>query len=156
MIITNQTNLPEPVFLSLTHSDYTKGESNRSVTQLIDSPRVRILRKEHEEQIMEDAADMVWSVLGTAVHKMFEQHDADGHISEERLYAEVDNWIISGAIDIQRAEDDGSVTVLDYKCTSVWSVIYGKPEWEKQLNFYAWLVEHSKNLDVKSLQIVAT
>ena len=121
-------NLPEPVFLSLTHSDYTKGESNRSVTQLIDSPRVRILRKEHEEQIMEDAADMVWSVLGTAVHKMFEQHDADGHISEERLYSEVDNWIISGAIDIQRAEDDGSVTVLDYKCTSVWSVIYGKPE----------------------------
>jgi len=155
MIITNQTNLPEPVFLSLTHSDYTKGESNRSVTQLIDSPRVRILRKEHEEQIMEDAADMVWSVLGTAVHKMFEQHDAEGHISEERLYAEVDNWIISGAIDIQRAEDDGSVTVLDYKCTSVWSVVHGKPEWEKQLNFYAWLVEHCKEVEVKSLQIVA-
>ena len=155
MIITNQTNLPEPVFLSLTHSDYSKGDSNRSVTQLIDSPRVRILRKEHESQLTEDAADMVWSVLGTAVHKVFEQHDADGHISEERLYAEVDNWVISGAIDIQRSEDDGTVTVLDYKCTSVWSVVHGKPEWEKQLNFYAWLVEHCKGAEVKSLQIVA-
>ena len=63
MIITNQTNLPEPVFLSLTHSDYSKGDSNRSVTQLIDSPRVRILRKEHESQLTEDAADMVLSLI---------------------------------------------------------------------------------------------
>ena len=140
MIITNKTMLPEPVVRALHRSDYSKGSSNRSVAQLIDSPRVRILRKENESTITEDAADMVWSVLGTAVHKMFEENDVDGHISEERLYAEVDNWVISGAIDIQRAESDGGITVLDYKCTSAWSVIYGKVEWHKQLNFYAWLV----------------
>jgi hypothetical protein len=155
MNITNNTSLPEPVFRSLTRSDYTKGNSNRSVTQLIDSPRVRILRKENADTITEDAADMVWSVLGTAVHKMFEENDVEGHISEERLYAEVDNWVISGAIDIQRAEDDGRVTVLDYKCTSAWSVIYGKIEWHRQLNFYAWLVEQTKDVKVSGLQIVA-
>ena len=71
MIITNQYNLPEPVFNALTHSDYSRGSSNRSVTQLIDSPRVRILRKEHDDQIFEDASDMLWSVLGTSVHHMF-------------------------------------------------------------------------------------
>ena len=155
MNITNHTALPEPVFQALTRSDYTKGGSNRSVTQLIDSPRVRILRKENDERISEDAADMLWSVLGTAVHKMFEDNEVEGHISEERLYAEVENWIISGAIDVQRGEADGKVTVLDYKCTSAWSVIYGKPEWDKQLNFYAWLVEHCKDIKVGKLQIVA-
>jgi hypothetical protein len=155
MNITNHTALPEPVFQALTRSDYTKGGSNRSVTQLIDSPRVRILRKENDERISEDVADMLWSVLGTAVHKMFEDNEVEGHISEERLYAEVENWIISGAIDVQRGEADGKVTVLDYKCTSAWSVIYGKPEWDKQLNFYAWLVEHCKEIEVGKLQIVA-
>lgn len=155
MIVTNFTNLPEPVFQALTKSDYTKGKSNRSVTQLIDSPRVRILRKENDAQISEDAADMLWSVLGTAVHKMFEEHEVDGHVSEERLYAEVDNWVISGAIDVQRGDDGGGLTVLDYKCTSAWSVVHGKPEWEKQLNFYAWLVENTKGIEVNGLQIVA-
>lgn len=156
MIITNHTNLPEPVVQALTHSDYTKGDSNRSVTQLIDSPRVRILRKEHADIITSDASDMLWSVLGTAVHKMFEAHQPDGHVVEERLYAEVENWIISGAIDVQRSENDGSTTVLDYKCTSAWSVIYGKPEWERQLNFYAWLVEFTKpDAVVNKLQIIA-
>ena len=155
MIITNQHNLPEPVFRALTHSDYSKGSSNRSVTQLIDSPRVRILRKEHDDEIFEDVSEMLWSVLGTSVHHMFEQHQPEGHIVEERLYAEVDDWIISGAIDVQRSEEDGSVTVLDYKCTSVWSIIYGKKEWHNQLNFYAWLVEQSKEIEVNRLQIVA-
>jgi len=155
MIITNHTGLPEPVFKALTRNDYSKGKSNRSVTQLIDSPRVRVLRKENDEKIEEDAADMLWSVLGTAVHKMFEEHEADQHIVEERLYAEIENWVISGAIDIQREEGDGSVTILDYKCTSAWSVIYGKSEWDKQLNFYAWLAEHDKGCTVGALKICA-
>ena len=86
---------------------------------------------------------MLWSVLGTSVHKMFEEHQAEGYVAEERLYAEVDGWTISGAIDLQRSEADGTVTILDYKCASVWSVIYGKSDWHKQLNFYAWLVEQN-------------
>ncbi len=155
MRITNHTKLPEPVYQALTHSDYSRGNSNRSVTQLIDSPRVRILKAEHDAAIEEDASDMVWSVLGTAVHNMFEKHQPDGHIVEERLFAEIDNWVISGAIDLQRSEEDGTLTILDYKCTSVWSVIYGKKEWDKQLNFYAWLVEQNHEVDVSALSIVA-
>lgn len=155
MKITNNTGLPEPVFQALTRNDYSRGKSNRSVTQLIDSPRVRILRKEHEHDITEDAADMLWSVLGTAVHKMFEETDLDLHIVEERLYAEYENWVISGAIDLQKRESDGSTTLIDYKCTSVWSVIHGKPEWELQLNFYAWLVMESKNQVVSDIKVCA-
>lgn len=154
MQVTNKHGLPEPIVEALTHSDYSRGASNRSVTQLIDSPRVRILRQEHDAEITEDASDMVWSVLGTAVHKMFEVGNHDGHIKEERLYAEVGNWTISGAVDLQRTSGD-SVEILDYKCTSVWSVIHGKPEWENQLNFYAWLVEQNKDVNVSALKVIA-
>ena len=44
---------------------------------------------------------------------------------------------------------------MDYKVTSVWSVIYDKPEWHNQLNAYAWLVEHAKGVKIDKLTIVA-
>ena len=74
MKVTNVHKLPTPIYKALTHSDYSKGHSNRSVTELIDSPRVRILRRQHKDEITEDASEMLWSVLGTSVHKMFEEH----------------------------------------------------------------------------------
>ena len=43
------------------------------------------------------------------------------------------------------------VDVVDYKVTSVWSLLLGeKPEWEKQLNTYAWLIEKNKNATVRA------
>ena len=155
MKITNQHRLPEVVFNALTFSDYTKGDSLLSVTQLIDSPRVTLLQRKHDDEIEQDAVDFLWSRFGTSVHQMFEQaaHD-DDCISEERLFATVNGWKISGAIDLQHVTDRG-VIVSDYKVTSVWSVIYDKKEWHKQLNCYAWLVRRAKYLPVKQLRIIA-
>jgi hypothetical protein len=156
MRVTNNHNLPEPIYRALTQDNYSRGNSDLSVTQLIDSPRIRILKHRHNDEITEDASEMLWSVLGTAVHTMFEQHEPDGHVVEERLFAEVDDWVISGAIDLQRSESDGTITILDYKCTSVWSVIFGKIEWVKQLNFYGWLAEKNyPDKPVSGLKIVA-
>ena len=45
----------------------------------------------------------------------------DNHIVEERLFLDIDDWTISGAI-VQKIEDDNSITVMDYKFTSVWAV----------------------------------
>ena len=99
--------------------------------------------------------ERLWSVLGTAVHTMFEDYATGDYLSEERLFTEVNGWKISGAIDIQKTEKDGTVSILDYKCTSVWSVIFGKSSWEQQLNFYAWLLQECKGLKVSKLQILA-
>lgn len=158
MKITNQFNLPQIVVDALTQDDYTKGKSNRSVTQLIDSPRVAILQREHEDDMSQDVVDFLWSRFGTSVHGMFEKAVEDstavGVVSEERLYAEVEGWTISGAIDLQELHDDG-VLVSDYKVTSVWSVIHDKTEWHNQLNAYAWLVRSAKDLPVKGLRIIA-
>jgi len=157
MKYTNKFNLPSGVVSALTADNYSRGASNRSVTQLIDSPRVRILRAENEEHLVEDCSDRVWSVLGTAVHNIFEGHSEnhDEELSEERLFLDVNGWSISGAIDLQRGDDEGKVAICDYKCTSVWSVVFGKEEWVNQLNAYAWLVRMSKGLEVSSLSILA-
>lgn len=154
MKLTNKFGLPDPVVKALTRNEYTKGESNRSVTQLIDSPRVRILRQENWDSMEEDVSEKMWAVLGSAAHKIFEETGDENHLTEERLYTEVQGWVISGAIDVQRIEEDG-VTVIDYKTTSVWSVILGKKEWEYQLNCYAYLVRHAKAQKVKALKVIA-
>lgn len=127
MKITNQFNLPDVVVDALLQDDYTKGKSNRSVTSLIDSPRVAILQRNNEHRIEQDVVDFLWSRFGTSVHGMFEKAVANNEhanvISEERMYAEVRGWTISGAVDLQEVYDDG-VLISDYKVTSVWSVIH--------------------------------
>lgn len=154
MKLTNKYGLPDTVVRALTRSEYSKGESNRSITQLIDSPRVRILRQENWNNMEEDVSEKMWAVLGSAAHRMFEETGDDKHITEERLFCEIEGWVISGAIDVQRIDDDG-ITIMDYKTTSVWSVILGKESWETQLNCYASLVRRAKNQRVKALKVVA-
>ena len=113
------------------------------------------MREEHDDDISEDVSERLWSVLGTAVHNIFEETAEGEYISEERIFFDVNEWTVSGAIDIQKKEPDGSITIMDYKCTSVWSVIFGKEEWVEQLNAYAYLVRKAKDVPVGKLQIVA-
>jgi len=153
MKITNRFDLPAPVVRALTTDDYSRGKSDLSVTQIIDSPRVRLLRKQHDEKIEEDVSDMVWSVLGRAAHKVLEDSDEEGYTIEERVFAEVEGWRLSGAIDLQK--HGNILSLYDYKVTSVWSVIYGKSSWETQLNCYAYLLWKAKKQKVGALNIIA-
>ena len=155
MKFTNKNNLPDPVVRALT--SYEKGEKVEGlrVTTLIDSPRISQLRKEFAADITEDVSDMVWKVMGTAIHEVFEKAASNSYVSEERLSHEVNGTVISGAIDYQ-FEDDGEIDLKDYKSTSVYSVLMGdKPEWEKQINTYAYLIRHAKGLKVRSASVVA-
>ncbi len=155
MNITNNHNLPQS-FVNFARNDkYSKGLSDISVTTLIDSPRVRLLREDKSSEMTSDAADMIWPLFGTAVHHILESASEDEGVTlEERLYATVNDWILSGAVDHQKVEGN-SISITDYKVTSVWSVIHGKIEWEQQLNCYAFLSQKNKGMKVKSLQICA-
>ena len=156
-MVTNKFKLPQFVVDALTHSDYTRGNSDISVTQLIDSPRIARLQREHADEQTKDAVDFVWSRFGTSVHVMFEESlKATGSdvITEERLFTETQGWSLSGAIDAQEVSDDG-VIISDFKVTSAWSVIFDKSSWHTQLNVYAYLVRKAKGQTVKKLQIVA-
>jgi hypothetical protein len=156
MEITNNFGLPEFVVEALTFSDYSRGDAQISVTQLIDSPRIVQLQKQFAGEQKKDAVDFVWSRFGTSVHNMFEESlkaaESDA-ITEERLFTEWRGWRLSGAIDVQEVHEDG-VIISDFKVTSVWSVINDKPSWHQQLNVYAYLVRKAKGQAVKKLQIV--
>ncbi len=157
MKINNKFNLPRFVVEALTHSDYTKGDSQISATQLIDAPRIAQYRKKFADQLESDAVDFVWPRFGTSVHIMMQEAIiASGFdaITEERMFVDLDGWTLSGAVDMQEVHDDG-VIVSDFKVTSVWSVIYDKTSWHNQLNTYAYLIRKAKGLSVKKLQIVA-
>tara|TARA_B100001057_G_C22868351_1_gene957603 strand:- start:1712 stop:2593 length:882 start_codon:yes stop_codon:yes gene_type:complete len=153
--ITNNHKLPKS-FVDFARNDkYSKGNADISVTTLIDSPRVRLMRDHFSNQRTVDAVDMIWPLFGTAVHHILESSgSSEDVILEERLFSEVDGWVLSGAVDHQKV-DRSNVSITDYKVTSVWSVIYGKIEWERQLNLYAYLVQKNKGKKVNSLQICA-
>jgi hypothetical protein len=152
--ITNRHGLPQTILNVLHRPQYSKGNAHVSVTELLSSPRIVQLRRQHWDNLEEDASDMVWSLFGSALHNVLQHGVDENHIVEQRIYHELDGWTISGAIDLQEVEPDG-VIVSDYKVTSVWSVMNDKLDWHRQLNIYAWLIETVKKLPVKSLQIVA-
>lgn len=152
---TNKYNLPDPVVTALTRDDYTRGESHISVTQLIDSPRVRLLRDEYDHAIEEDVSENLWSVLGRAAHTVMEDTaDGERYIAERRFSMEVLGWTLSGAVDLCEWLPNGALKLWDYKVTSVWSVIFGKIEWEYQLNCYAQLVCEELKAPVEEIEII--
>jgi hypothetical protein len=133
---------------------YSKGESDYSVTEILSPPRINRLRKRHYTELTSDVSEMIWMLLGTALHVVAERSVVDGHTNEERLFLTIDDIILSGAIDLQRNDHDGTV-ITDYKFTSAWSLMNDKPEWIQQQNIYRYIYEKVKKTPVKGLQICA-
>lgn len=150
MHITNVYGLPAALVRAVTNDPYRSG-GDISVTKLIDSPQVRVLTKKYGQAVVEDVSERIWSLLGQAVHTILERAGEDDHVKvEERLYAEVGGWKVSGQFD--RLDLNGT-TLDDYKVTSVWAT-KGKVEWERQLNCLRWLA-HMNGYKVDKLRIVA-
>ena len=155
MKLTNKHNIPQTFVNVLERPTYSRGRAHISATQLINSPKIVALTQKFQDQLEQDVSDMVWSLFGSAVHGVLE-HGADAnHLIEERINTEVDGWTISGAIDLQILNEDGTISIRDYKVTSAWTAMNNKKEWEQQLNIYAWLVESVKQKEVKDVGVVA-
>ena len=154
MKLTNNLGLPDTFVNAISRPTYTKGDAQISATEILNSPRIVQLKRQHWDDLEEDAADMVWSLFGSAVHEVLQHGKDDHHIVEERIHTEYLGWKISGAIDLQEVYEDG-IVISDYKVTSAWAVMNEKQDWHYQLNLYGWLVERVKKQKVKALQIVA-
>ena len=154
MKVTNKHNVPETLVALATRDYYSKGKADYSVTEIISPPRIQRLRRQHHEEMEQDVSDMLWQLLGSALHVVAERGVADNHITEERIIADIGDVKLSGAIDIQRVTDEG-IIITDYKFTSAWALRQDKPEWEAQQNIYAWLVEKVKGQKVIGVQICA-
>ena len=154
MKLTNKFELPDTFINVINRPTYNKGDAEISVTEILNSPRIVHLKRLHWDDLEQDAADMVWSLFGSAVHEILQHGKDDHHIVEERLSTTFEGWKISGAIDLQEVYEDG-IVISDYKVTGAWAVMNEKDDWHYQLNSYAWFVEKVKNIKVTKLQIIA-
>lgn len=154
MKITNNSGLPEPVYqwILKTQGEYTKGSADISVTELINPPRIRVLKKKYHDKIVVDAESLLNVTVGQCIHGGIEDATKTG-VAERRLEITVRGWKLSGGMDHYH---DGVLT--DYKTANKWKTVLSDDgrieEWEKQLNVYGHILrEH--DFPVSNLQIWA-
>lgn len=146
MNYTNKHNIPIEIIRAVENDNYSKGNSVKSITELLQPPQIGILADAHRDEITIDISERIWILLGQSVHTILERANKgkEDTLTEERMYAVVKGWKISGQSDSISLEDG---TLKDYKVTSVWTVKNamesGKQEWVEQLNCYAWLADQN-------------
>lgn len=157
--ITNKQNLPLPFFIAVSEKTYNPGNSWRTVTELIDPPKIAFLKRKHKDEITEDCADLVYSLYGEVVHACIERavkrlndptyvfpngwaypRDAlGGWESERRIFKEIRGKLISGQFDLYH-EPTGEL--IDVKFSNARKARKGvcPDEWNEQLNCLAALL----------------
>lgn len=155
MKITNRHNAPSAIVNNVMNDEYSRGDSDISVTQLLTSPRIVLLQRVNEDNMETDVVDRIPSMLGTAMHKVLEKGANPGEIVEERFFYTILGVKVSGAVDLQIPKADGAWEINDYKLTSVYSVMADKWEWVAQLNMYAYLMRMATGRRATTLKIVA-
>lgn len=60
-------------------------------------------------------------------------------------------WTLVGTDDHY---DEDEAKIMDWKLTSVWSVVFGDHDWEEQLNVYAW-IRRQLGYEVKKIEVWA-
>jgi len=157
--ITNHLNLPQP-FVSAVESEYVPTPQQYSVTTVLNPSRYVILSRRHNSEVEQDVADMIWLLFGTAFHSILENSRAEEEQLQEQYLKqdlgmfdkELEGYKLSGKADLL---DTKTNTMIDYKTTSVYKVMFGDYEdWRKQLLMYAWLFRQ-QGYKVNKGQIVA-
>ena len=149
MKVTNKHNLPDYIYKHICKS-YPPKENRYSVTDLINPPLIRDLKAKYWNALTEDASERLWMFFGQMAHAAMEGTADDNDLSEEKLV------IPFGGVDVVAKFDRlSNGELIDFKTTSVWSFVYGdKPEWENQMNIYAWALKKT-GFDVKKIYIDA-
>lgn len=150
MNLTNKAGLPLPLVRAVANDPYDAGDTDISVTRLLQPPQLRKLMQ-GAQGLTEDASERIWALLGQSVHTILERaYKGTQAIVERRVRREVLGWKVSGQFDVL---EDGVLS--DYKITSVYARD-GKIEWEQQLNLLRVLAASDLMLPaIHRLQIVA-
>jgi len=150
--ISNKLQLPEPIVKAIQANWYAGGGEQRfdSVTELLKPAKQFLLTRRHNRELERDASDMIWTLMGSAMHRVVEAAQMDNSLREERLAADFAGERITGGFDLYH---DGVVS--DFKFTNVWNHIHGSRvrDWTAQLNLYAWLLE-KHGFKVKGVEVI--
>jgi hypothetical protein len=138
MNYTNRANIPEVFVEAITKrsKQYSKGDADYSVSDLLISPREYWLKKIHEDKLSVDVSDLIAAWEGHLIHDAVEKG-----VKRAIMEFDIDGTFVklSGAADCV-TED----TIVDYKTTSVWTIIHGSniDKWTQQINCYSYLYRH--------------
>jgi hypothetical protein len=155
MKIINNVNAPQQLINaanSILNKEHTKADF--SATQLYKSPRQVQLVKRHKAKIEKNITDVIWALFGTSLHNLVEGY-ADSKLdqAEVPLSIVINDKSISGVCDL--ISKNVKVILSDYKVTSAWSIVFGNPDWEKQLNIYNFMLHKMYGWSCDKLRIVA-
>ena len=155
-MITNKLRLPQPIVDAIMNDSYSKGDADISVTEMLTPPQLVRLRRQHRDEIVEDASDRIWSLLGQAVHTIIERAGLGSltELTEITLHSEYGGWKIKGTIDhvtLINAE------LADFKVTTAWKIrAEGPPiEWVQQTNIYRRMLQKEKGITINSIAVIA-
>ena len=150
MSISNNYNLPLPLYKALSKERYAPIAGRLSATALIDAPLVRVLMMKHVKEIEEDASERMWAMLGTAIHWVIEQNGSKEASEAKRICKHK-----SGATLVCIGDFYENQILTDWKVTSTWSwLLGGKSSWEKQLNVVKYIYELNE-MPVKEMYVYA-
>jgi len=142
-------HLPEGLQRGLAILARKERKGDVSVSELVDPVQISILRRRYDYQ--SEPEEMIWALLGKAVHLVIEKGMGKNELGEETLTTSLDGVTVEGTPDLW-----DETTVTDFKTTSVWSAMDQagpKPEWKTQLNLYAVLLrEHG--FPIESGQVI--
>lgn len=142
-MLANSLNLPKP-FVDAVSEKRVRSDTRYSVTETLGGTCEAVLRRRHADDIDDDVADRVWAILGTAVHKVLQESDAEPWQEREqyiKVPIEGTRFELSGIFDMY---DKRERCVTDWKTCSVWKTQVGDFEdWRKQLAAYCWMLERS-------------
>ncbi len=120
MKVTNNQNVPDVLYKALIKDTYQK-EGDFSATEIIGPPRIRILKKVHYHQLVEECSEHIFRLFGSLIHELMKLADVKNALQEERLKALINGVTLSGQPDIY---DDFEI-VWDFKVTSRWKAVFG-------------------------------
>lgn len=154
MNYTNELNLPQP-FVEAVKSNHVYKPNRYSVTEVLGGTCEAILKRRYDSDITDDVSQRVWSLFGTAVHKVLQEAEAtDTQLQENWLSVPIrgTQYELSGIFDLY---DDSTKTVTDWKTCATWKVIFGDFEdWRKQTLMYCWMLRQL-DIDARRGEIVA-
>lgn len=139
MQITNKYDLPPAIYQAVSGMTRKPKPFIYHVTELIQNPLIRKLKMQYWDELEEDASERLWALLGSSTHHVLHMSgDVLNALMEEGLQYQYGSCVVRGTPDILH-----DTSLEDYKVTSVYSFLLGdKPEWEKQLNIYAYMLEN--------------
>ncbi len=158
MFISNPRHYPKFLVdvVKQENANYSKGDADYSVTELIGSPLPRILAKRHEHELTVDIDKQLFMFFGSMAHAVMERAKMDYvKFMEKRMFVKIGDKTVSGQLDVVY-EEDGKLRLDDVKfCGKKHNYEPPLRSWIRQANAYRYMLHKTEGILVDELGILA-